>query len=165
MAVAVLILVILLVLGFFAVFSKDLFTSAISLGFMSVALAGLFFYLGLSYAGAFEISAGAGLTTVMFVSMLTLVAGIRSGKAARTNDRPGWALWVGTAITLALIIALGFSLGESRPLFIAGGRGADVGYALWKLRAPDIVALGLLVFSGALGISALFHRERGNQHG
>jgi hypothetical protein len=61
------------------------------------------------------------------------------------------------------MVALGSSLRQTSPLFVPTDSGGEVGLVLWKLRAPDIMALGLMVFSGALGISAMFHRERGRQ--
>ena len=140
-----------------AVLSKDLFVSVVSLGAVSVGVGGLYFALGLNYAGAFELNAGAGLTTVMFVAIL--------GMVSKPKDRPKDA-WFGiTKVQLAgaLVALVITSLRHYSPVFVPIDTGRDVGTALWRLRAPDILALGLLVFSGALGISAMFHREKGQQ--
>ena len=145
-----------------AVLSKDLFVSVVSLGAVSVGVGGLYFALGLNYAGAFELNAGAGLTTVMFVAIL--------GMVSKPKDRPKDAWFgitkvqlAGALVALVITVAVGTSLRHYSPVFVPIDTGRDVGTALWRLRAPDILALGLLVFSGALGISAMFHREKGQQ--
>jgi len=159
----VLLLLAVLAGAFLAVVSRDLMVSVVSLGFMSAALAGAYFHMGLSYAGAFELSAGAGLTTVMFVSILSIMRETRVSPERRT--RMNWTRLLGISVTLALALILGFSLGESIPSFVPSHFQSDVGFTLWRLRVPDILVLGLLVFSGALGISAMFHREGGRAHG
>ncbi len=68
----VLMAVLLLVGAGGAVFSRRLIMSALSLGVGSVALAGLFFMMNAPYAGAFELSVGAGLISVLFIVAITL---------------------------------------------------------------------------------------------
>lgn len=161
--VRMLLLAFIVVSALIAVLSRDLFTSVISLGAVSAGVGGLFFSLGLNYAGAFELNAGAGLTTVMFVAIL--------GMITRPKEKGGKRQWLnvnrmqlaGALITVVLMVVLGTSLRRSSPIFVPADAGGDLGLVLWKLRSPDIVALGLMIFSGALGISAMFHRERGRQ--
>jgi NADH:ubiquinone oxidoreductase subunit 6 (subunit J) len=153
----------IVVSGLIAVLSKDLFTSVISLGAVSVGVGGLYFALGLNYAGAFELNVGAGLTTVMFVAILGMITKPKSDKAPRQWFQMSRMQIAGVLITIVLMVALGSSLRQTSPLFVPTDSGGEVGLVLWKLRAPDIMALGLMVFSGALGISAMFHRERGRQ--
>ncbi|HHY35309.1 MAG TPA: hypothetical protein GX510_06745, partial [Firmicutes bacterium] len=70
----ILLLLVMVAAAVAATVSRDLFTSVISLGLASAALGTFYFYLGLDYAGAFELSAGAGLITVMFVSILSMMS-------------------------------------------------------------------------------------------
>ncbi|NLE44044.1 MAG: hydrogenase [Chloroflexi bacterium] len=55
-----------------AVLSRDLLRSAVALGVGSAALATLLFILNAPYAGAFELSVGAGLISVLFIVAITL---------------------------------------------------------------------------------------------
>lgn len=59
-----------------AILSKDLLRSAIGLGVGSVALAAILFLLGAGYAGAFELSVGAGLISVLFIVVISLTESI-----------------------------------------------------------------------------------------
>lgn len=159
MVVWVLLLLIITVSALVAVAVKGLLASVISLGFMSAALAGAYFHMGLPYAGAFELSAGAGLTTVMFVTILSMVG---DKNVVADESAIDWMRFLGIAITIFLVLILGFSLGETVPTFFTHGNFKDLGVLLWSERTPDIVALGLLVFAGALGISAMFSKEGGD---
>ena len=58
--------------GTAAVFMKNLLRAAVALGASSVALAALFFLLRAPYAGAFELSVGAGLISVLFIVAISL---------------------------------------------------------------------------------------------
>lgn len=57
-----------------AVVIKDLLKAVIALGIGSTALAAVFFVLGSAYAGAFELSVGAGLVSVLLISAISLIA-------------------------------------------------------------------------------------------
>jgi len=57
-----------------AISIKDLLKSVIALGVGSVALAVVFFLLGSPYAGAFELSVGAGLVSVLLITAISLTA-------------------------------------------------------------------------------------------
>jgi len=58
--------------GVAAVLLKNLLRAAVALGASSVALAALFFFLNAPYAGAFELSVGAGLISVLFIVAISL---------------------------------------------------------------------------------------------
>ncbi len=74
-------LLVLLVLGIFlAVFLKDLLYSALSLGLASVVLAILFFEMQSPYAGVFELSVGAGMVTILFIAAISLISGAKEGQ-------------------------------------------------------------------------------------
>lgn len=63
--------------AFAAVISKNLLRAAVALGASSVALAALFFVLNAPYAGAFELSVGAGLISVLFIVAISLTESMR----------------------------------------------------------------------------------------
>ncbi len=65
-----------------AVLLKNLLRAAVALGASSVALAALFFVLGAPYAGAFELSVGAGLISVLFIVAISLTESIREERDA-----------------------------------------------------------------------------------
>jgi len=63
--------------GVVAVMVKNMLRAAVAVGASSVALAALFFLLGAPYAGAFELSVGAGLISVLFIIAISLTESIR----------------------------------------------------------------------------------------
>ncbi len=60
-----------------AVLFKNMLRAAVAVGTSSVALAALFFMLEAPYAGAFELSVGAGLISVLFIVAISLTESIR----------------------------------------------------------------------------------------
>ena len=75
--VYVLLSAVVLIAATAAVAFKNLLRAAIALGVGSAALATLFFLLGASYAGAFELSVGAGLISVLFIIAISLTESMR----------------------------------------------------------------------------------------
>ncbi|MBS3783805.1 MAG: DUF4040 domain-containing protein [Anaerolineae bacterium] len=65
--------------GAVAVMVKNMLRAAVAVGASSLALAALFFLLGAPYAGAFELSVGAGLISVLFIIAISLTESIRGG--------------------------------------------------------------------------------------
>jgi NADH-quinone oxidoreductase subunit J len=55
-----------------AVISESLLRAAVALGVGSASLAVLFFLLDAPYAGGFELSVGAGLISVLFITAISL---------------------------------------------------------------------------------------------
>ncbi|MFO7743630.1 MAG: NADH-quinone oxidoreductase subunit J [Anaerolineae bacterium] len=68
--------------GVAAVLLKNLLRAAVALGVSSVALAALFFLLRAPYAGAFELSVGAGLISVLFIVAISLTESMQGGNDA-----------------------------------------------------------------------------------
>jgi len=60
-----------------AVMLKNLLRAAVAIGVSSAALAALFFVLDAPYAGAFELSVGAGLISVLFIVAISLTESMR----------------------------------------------------------------------------------------
>lgn len=79
--VALALIVTVFVGGVAAVLVKNLLRAAVALGASSVALAALFFVLEAPYAGAFELSVGAGLISVLFIVAISLTESMQG-----TND-------------------------------------------------------------------------------
>jgi len=67
----------------FAMFSKVLTRAVVALGLSSAILAILFFLLDAPYAGAFELSVGTGLISVLFIIGLSLMRSLREYTDAR----------------------------------------------------------------------------------
>jgi uncharacterized MnhB-related membrane protein len=61
----------------FAMFSKRLTSAVVALGISSATLATLFFILDAPYAGAFELSVGTGLISILFIIGLSLTRSLR----------------------------------------------------------------------------------------
>jgi NADH-quinone oxidoreductase subunit J len=59
-----------------AVLAKNLIRAAVALGIGGISLAMLFFLLNVPYAGAFELSVGAGLISVLFILAISLTESI-----------------------------------------------------------------------------------------
>ena len=68
--------------GAAAVMVKNMLRAAVAVGVGSVALSSLFFLLGAPCAGAFELSVGAGLISVLFIIAISLTESIRGGSDA-----------------------------------------------------------------------------------
>jgi len=75
-----LLLLIVVLCACLAVAIEDLLKAVITLGVGGAALAAVFFLLDSPYAGAFELSVGAGLVSVLLISAISLTAP-RGGRA------------------------------------------------------------------------------------
>jgi len=74
MWIEALLLLIVALCACLAVGIKDLLKAVIALGIGSAALSAVFFLLGSPYAGAFELSVGVGLVSVLLISAISLIA-------------------------------------------------------------------------------------------
>lgn len=62
-----------------AVISTDLIRSAVALCLGNSALAALFYLLGAPYAGAVQLSVGAGIVSALFIIAISLTEAVRGG--------------------------------------------------------------------------------------
>jgi len=63
---------VLLLAAVYSIVSKNMIRSAVSLGVGSIALAVVFFMLDSPFAGGFELSVGAGLTSILMIVVISL---------------------------------------------------------------------------------------------
>lgn len=68
----IILMLIVLISAIVAALMKNLLVSAVALGLGSAALATIFFLLGAPHGGAFELSVGAGLISVLFIIAISL---------------------------------------------------------------------------------------------
>ena len=67
----------LIAAAFYSIFSRNMIRAALSLGIGSVALAMIFFLLNLPFAAGFELSVGAGLTSILMIIAISLTKSTR----------------------------------------------------------------------------------------
>jgi NADH:ubiquinone oxidoreductase subunit 6 (subunit J) len=65
----------IIVTAIIAILQKNLIRSVLAYAISSISLAGLFFMLASPYAGALELTVGAGLVSVLFLVALILAGG------------------------------------------------------------------------------------------
>lgn len=141
------------------VFSRDLLYAVISLGLLSVFTSILFYSLGAPYASIMELSIGAGLITVLFMATISLVEerqfkGERKLKLTYLNV-------TGLLIAAAIALFIGWALfkgASAEPAVISPGTLPEI---LWGERLLDVLGLGIVIFTAAIGIGALFRTEGG----
>lgn len=149
-----------LMVGFFivAVVLRDLLKSAIALALGSAVLAIILYQLRAPYAGVFELSIGAGLIMVLFISAISLT---RREKPEEEEKKKSvlliipLLLLIGVALSSIVVAVFIFRTGI---VPVLGENGFS--QTLWKVRWLDIVGQLGIILAGVLAISALF-RMRG----
>jgi F420H2 dehydrogenase subunit J len=63
------------IMAIIAILQKNLIRAVVAYAISSISLAGLFFILASPYAGAFELTVGAGLVAVLFLVAVILAGG------------------------------------------------------------------------------------------
>jgi len=63
---------VLVLAAVYSIVSKNMIRAAVSLGVGSIALAVVFFMLDSPFAGGFELSVGAGLTSILMIVVISL---------------------------------------------------------------------------------------------
>lgn len=134
-----------------------------------LAVAGIFFLIGASFAGALEIIvyAGAILVLFVFVIMMLNLGQTSDAREARWLDGKTWAVPVGVAFVIALILfAMIADVGQVAPVSDAGLIGADevtaqqVGIRLFTnygllVEVAALLLLGALVSAYHIGKKAI----------
>jgi len=158
MALTVVVLSVMVAAALWSVVTLTMLRAAIGLALVSVLLAVVLFTMGATLAGVFELSIGAGLIPVLFVSVVSLT------RRQQQEERPLFRrirlrrFWPLPLVLLVAGIALRFvhppiavappvSEGEARAIF-------------WVARRLDLFGQVLIVIAGALGIVVLFKEGR-----
>ncbi|MCR4428041.1 MAG: hypothetical protein NUV68_01675 [Caldiserica bacterium] len=145
----------LLFFALLAVFLRDTLFSVLSLATVSALLAIAFYQLNSPVAGAFELSVGAGLITVLAVLTISFL------QKRKEKRQPGAIFWV--SLSLALAAFLFFLLQALWPQVFSQAIPAttwgEVGEVLWKVRVIDLLPQILVILSAVFGILALLRKE------
>jgi NADH-quinone oxidoreductase subunit J len=67
--------IVTVIMAIIAILQKNLIRAVVAYAISSISLAGLFFILASPYAGAFELTVGAGLVAVLFLVAVILAGG------------------------------------------------------------------------------------------
>ena len=152
----------ILVFALLAVLLTDLLRSAISLALASVALSIVFFQFGVPYAGAFELSVGAGLVMVLLVSAIGLTR-----RTPAEQEEQGKSLVVIIPILALIVVAIidiaAFLTLSSQAATPTASLPAPASFSetLWQVRWVDILAQLGIVLTGVFAVLALFRKEGG----
>lgn len=145
-----------------AVIFHNLLKSAICLGVASIFLAMLFFQMGASYAGVFEISVVAGLITVLFITTIVLTKR-EGGVKERKLTNIFFLLFFVIFIVIDLIIMQGF-IGKlsTMPVDLGIVDKTKFSKVLWSYRTLDLVGQICAIFAGVFSVLALFRNKENN---
>lgn len=143
-----------------AVFFTDLLKSAIALAGASIFLAMIFFRMGATYAGVFEISVVAGLITVLFIATISLTrvdGGVKENRLARLLFP---AFFIG--VVLIDLLVMGQFLGVITAL---PGLPDTEGFSqvFWGQRTFDLVGQIAIILAGVFCVLALFRKRSGDE--
>lgn len=154
----------LVVPAIIAAFAMDLLRAAIALLVCSLGLALTMFNMGAPLAGAFELSVGAGLITVLFVNAISLTRLItEEERLERTRDHyTRFALLPVMVVLIGILMFRYQDLWASGLSFIKFNETQTVGEILWKSRGLDLIGQIIVLFVGVYGIAILFRRGKPN---
>jgi NADH-quinone oxidoreductase subunit J len=139
-----------------AIFLKDLIRAAISLAVASLFLGIIFFRMGASYAGVFEISVVAGLITVLFILTIALTNTGEEVRESRLANVVFPLFFVVFVIIDALVMK---GLLQKIPALPSGPEAGTFGEVLWKGRTLDLVGQIGVILAGVFSVLALFRKR------
>lgn len=148
-----------LMLVFFvaAIILRDLLRSAIALAVGSAVLAIILFQLKAPYAAVFELSIGAGLIMVLFISAISLTRREKP-EAEEKKKSPllviPLLLLVGVALSSIIAAVVVFRSG-----ILPAPGGGGFSQTLWQVRWLDILGQLGIILAGVLAIAALFRAK------
>jgi len=143
----------LVISAFLALHFENVTYAVISFGIMFVVLSGFYFSLNAPFAAVFQLVVAVGTVAVFFLAgeMLTLKKASRQGFG---NKILGVIIALGLAVPSIVFHLEVNTLMQPNTLSFP--------YALWKFRALDVVAQGVVILTLALG-AVLVLKERRNQ--
>lgn len=156
MILQILLLTGLVLFSILAILSKDLLKSAISLAVASLLLGIVFFRMGASYAGVFEISVVAGLITVLFI--LTIALTKAEGDVRESNlAKVIFPLFFVAFIIIDALVMKG--LIQKIPALPGTAEQGAFGDVLWKQRSFDLIGQLAIILAGVFSVLALFRKR------
>ena len=166
----IVLLVLMALAALSVVFCRDLLYAVISLGLLSVFTSILFYSLGSPYASMMELSIGAGLITILFMVTISLVEQpkLKREKVFGLNYLNVLALAVIVVITLWIGLSLVKGGVPSLATLVSPAPGTHpevlsgtLPEILWGDRLLDVIGLGIVIFTAAIGMGVLFRTEGG----
>jgi len=160
MTMTVMLLVLLVLIGFYSVITKTLLKAAIGLAAVSAVLTILMFTMNSPLAAVFELSVCAGLITVIFISVISMTkpAAPKDQKESEPNH---YLKYLPMPIIAALVIwAMRYYLSDVPVPVFQAATATDVRHALWALRGVDIFGQLAILFCGVYGVIVLFKELR-----
>jgi len=139
-----------------AIFLKDLLRAAISLAVASLFLGIIFFRMGASYAGVFEISVVAGLITVLFILTIALT---NKGEEVRESTVANVIFPLFFVIFVVIDALVMKGLLQKIPALPSGPEAGTFGDVLWKGRTLDLVGQIAVILAGVFSVLALFRKR------
>jgi len=156
MIVQTLLLVGLVLFAVLAILLNNLLRAAISLAVASLLLGIIFFRMGASYAGVFEVSVVAGLITVLFILTIALT---NAGEEVRESRLANliFPLFFVVFIMIDALVMKG--LLQKIPALPSAPESGTFGDVLWKGRTLDLVGQIAVILAGVFSVLALFRKR------
>jgi NADH-quinone oxidoreductase subunit J len=139
-----------------AILLQDLLKSAISLAVASLLLGIIFFRMGASYAGVFEISVVAGLITVLFILTIALT---NAGEVVRESRLANLIFPLFFAVFIIIDALVMKGLLQKIPALPSAPESGAFGDVLWKGRTLDLVGQIAVILAGVFSVLALFRKR------
>ena len=156
MTLTVLLLILLLLAGFYSILSRSLVKAAIGLAAVSAILTILMFTLSSPLAAVFELSVCAGLITVIFVSVISMTKTSAPGDSVDIEPNH-YRKYIPLFILGALLWWAMRSFLDDVPIAIVStDMRPDMGHALWELRRIDVFAQLAVLFVGVYAVVVFF---------
>jgi len=164
MYLEVVILILLVLAGLWAVMAPNLLKAAIGLAVASAILAIIMFSLKATLAAVFELSVCAGLITVVFISVISLTRQPAGGEGGGISPRKILRRFAFLPLVM-LIAAAGLAILMNKPDFNPGMAQApdqDMRLVLWGRRQLDLLGQVVVLLTAVFGVVVLF-KERKKQ--
>jgi NADH-quinone oxidoreductase subunit J len=149
-------LLLLVLFGFFTTLSRSLLKMAIGLALVSATLTVILFFMNSPLAAVFELSVCAGLITVVFVSVISLTQPA-SPREQEKGEVSHYSRFLPMVILVLLMAWAGQSVFSDNPVPVSHAAGVqDIRHTLWGLRRIDVFGQLAAMFAGIYGVIVLF---------
>jgi NADH:ubiquinone oxidoreductase subunit 6 (subunit J) len=146
-------------MGFLAVRMRNLMRAVGAYALSSAFLAALFFLLDSPYAGALELTVGAGLVAVLFLVALVL-SGAEGTVPPRSGvkDASGAVLAVIFLLLFVAAVLPAVLLWPASPPVVTG-----IGTSIWVYRTTDVLLQGIIILGGVIAILLLLGSRKSQE--